>query len=81
MKQWVMAGLLILAIQCVLVVTVYWPQTVDRQAESMESFAGFNGASIDEIFVGDEYDNETLLKKVGIAGCCRSWKTCPPIPP
>ena len=65
MKQLVLAGLLILAIQCVLVVTVYWPQSADRQAESMETFAGFDGASIDEIFVGDEYDNETLLKKVG----------------
>ena len=65
MKPLVLAGLLILAIQCVLVVTVYWPQSADRQAESMETFAGFDGASIDEIFVGDEYDNETLLKKVG----------------
>ena len=65
MKQLLLAGLFILAIQCVLVAAVYWPQAVNRPAEQLQAFAGFDRASIDEIFVGDEYDNETLLKKVG----------------
>ena len=65
MKPSLLAGLLILAIQCVLVAAVYWPQAVNRPAERPEVFAGFDRSSIDEIFVGDEYDNETLLIKVG----------------
>jgi hypothetical protein len=65
MKQLLLAGLLILAIQCVLVAAVYWPQAVNPPAEALQAFASFDRASIDEIFVGDEYDNETLLKKVG----------------
>lgn len=65
MRPLLLAGLLILAIQCVLVAAVYWPHAVNPAAERAEIFAGFDRSGIDEIFVGDEYDNETLLMKVG----------------
>lgn len=65
MKQLLAAGLVILAIQGVLVAAVYWPQAPNRPAETLQPFAGFDRDSIDEIYVGDEYDNETLLMKVG----------------
>ncbi len=65
MKSLLLAGLLILAIQCALVAAVYWPQAANRPAARLEVFAAFEHSSIDEILVGDEHDNETLLVKVG----------------
>lgn len=59
------ALLLILLVQCVLVATVYWPQAGPQPKSAGESLAPFNLDLVDEIHVGDEYDNETVLQRIG----------------
>lgn len=56
--------LIVLLIQCALVAVVYWPGTPTSNAP-MEPMAPFEQDGIDEIFVGDEFDNETVLRRVG----------------
>jgi uncharacterized membrane protein len=56
--------LLILLIQCVLVAAVYWPVS-GEQEKSIEAMAPFDRNSVTEVYVGDEFDNETALKRVG----------------
>ena len=56
--------LLILLIQCVLVAAVYWPGAGARD-NAIEAMAPFDRNSITELYVGDEFDNETALEKVG----------------
>lgn len=65
MNRVVVSLLLILLIQCAMVITVYWPQTGATDKSPAESMAPFSRDLVDEIYVGDEYDNETLLHKVG----------------
>lgn len=64
MRRAIHAGLLILAIQGVLVATVYWRVPGTRE-QSTAPFAPFAAASVDEIRVGDEFDNETTLRRAG----------------
>jgi len=56
--------LLILAIQCALVATVYWPPA-EPGAATHPALLPFDPAQIDEIYVGDEFDNETVLARAG----------------
>ena len=56
--------LLLLVIQCVLVAAVYW-QVPGKQESAIEAMAPFDRDRITELYVGDEFDNETALKKVG----------------
>ena len=56
--------LLILLIQCVLVAAVYWPQA-RKHENALEAMAPFERNRVTELYVGDEFDNETVLKKVG----------------
>ena len=65
MKRTVLTLLLVLAIQCAMVAVVYWPRLTGPAQEALEPLAAFASASIDEIYVGDEYDNETMLRKTG----------------
>lgn len=65
MKRTVFTLLLVLAIQCAMVAVVYWPRLTGPAQEALEPLAAFASASIDEIYVGDEYDNETMLRKTG----------------
>ncbi len=65
MKHTLLPGLLILAIQCALVAVVYWPQAGGPTLAAGPALATFERDAVDEIYVGDEYDNETLLLKAG----------------
>jgi len=56
--------LLLLLIQCVLVAAVYWPGS-GKQGSAIEAMAPFDRYRVTELYVGDEFDNETALKKVG----------------
>jgi hypothetical protein len=56
--------LLILVIQCGLVLAVFWPGA-DSLRGLPEPMAPFDRDRIDGIYVGDEFDNETVLAKVG----------------
>jgi Domain of unknown function (DUF4340) len=60
-----LTGLLVLLIQCGLVAIVYWPQIDTRALTVKQPMAPFEPANIDRISIGDEYDNETLLRRSG----------------
>lgn len=64
MNRAVTSLLLVLIIQCGLVATVYWPNTTEDPS-AMQPMLPVERASISEILVGDEFDNETTLLKVG----------------
>ena len=55
----------LLLIQCALVAVVYWPQAAPSDRTQAVPMAPFDRDLVDEIFVGDEYDNETALLKAG----------------
>lgn len=64
MKRILISLLLILLIQCGLALTVYWPNGAGKSAP-LEPMLPFTREEINEIYVGDEFDNETALLKVG----------------
>ena len=64
MNRAVTSLLLVLIIQCGLVATVYWPNTTEDPSAT-QPMLPVERASISEILVGDEFDNETTLLKVG----------------
>jgi hypothetical protein len=57
--------LLVLLIQCGIVATVYWPQQAAVQASRQQPLLPSGPDIIDEIRIGDQYDNEATLTKVG----------------
>lgn len=64
MSRGLISLLLILAIQCGLVFTVYWPDT-DSEPPQAEPMTPFSQGEVTEVVVGDEFDNETTLLKIG----------------
>ena len=56
--------LLVLVIQCGLIAAVYWPGT-NRGYVPPTPMVPFDSERIDVIYVGDEFDNETVLSKIG----------------
>jgi hypothetical protein len=56
--------LFILAVQCGLAVVVLWPEADNDHARA-EPIAAFSRERVDAIYVGDEFDNETVLSRVG----------------
>jgi hypothetical protein len=56
--------LLVLVIQCGLVAAVYWPGS-NRGYVPPKPMVPFDHERIDVIYVGDEFDNETVLSKFG----------------
>ena len=64
MSRAVTTGLLIFLIQCGIIAAVYWPEQGLVQRPAAQSLVPVTPAIIDEIRVGDEYDNETTLTKV-----------------
>lgn len=55
----------VLLLQCALIATVYWPRTAETMQTQTAPMAPFKRDLVDEIYIGDEYDNETVLLKVG----------------
>ena len=64
MKRGLTPLLLILLIQSALVGVLYWPGETPGFARP-PPMAAFDRQQIDTIFVGDEFDNETVLTRVG----------------
>ena len=64
MKRTLASLLLILLIQCALVIAVYWPGAQQRES-TLEAMAPFDLDRVTELYVGDEFDNETALRKIG----------------
>ena len=56
--------LLLLALQCGLVLAVFWP-SLESQHTPRESLAPLALERVDVIHVGDEFDNETVLSRAG----------------
>jgi hypothetical protein len=48
-----------------MVTAVYWPQEHDLDAHALQPLAPFPRDDVDEIYVGDAYDNETVLRRNG----------------
>jgi hypothetical protein len=64
-NRWVVTLLLVLLIQFGIVAAVFWPHITTPAVDEPLSLAGFLDDSIDEIRIGDDYDNETVLVKTG----------------
>ncbi len=65
MNRLVTTLLLVLLIQCTIVATVYWPQPGPMQTPLQQPLVPWRPDIIDEIRIGDEYDNEATLVKKG----------------
>ena len=64
MNRWGKALLVLLLMQCAVVAAVFWPDTSQNRYEK-QTFAPFPVNAIDELRIGDEYDNEVVLKRLG----------------
>lgn len=66
MKRAITPLLLILLIQCILVAAVYWPRlTESEQATTANKLSRAQPGTINEIHIGDEYDNQAVLQRTG----------------
>ena len=57
--------LLVLLIQCGIVAIVFWPQQSPGTGATGPGLAPFSVDAIDELRIGDEFDNEAILVKSG----------------
>ena len=62
MSRWITALAVLLLLQCGLVAAVYW-QGENQKILDRQSLAYFPGKTIDEVRIGDEFDNEVILVK------------------
>ena len=65
MSHWVSALLLVMVIQCGIVTIVFWPESSSQQQYAAQAFAPFPVSAIDELRIGDEFDNEAVLVRSG----------------
>ena len=65
MNHWVSALLIVMAIQCGIVTIVFWPEPASQQQYATQAFAPFPVSAIDELRIGDEFDNEAVLVRSG----------------
>lgn len=65
MTRGIILLLLVLAIQCGLVATVFWPPPVETAGSVPAALLPFAVAQVDELRIGDEFDNEAVLLKSG----------------
>ena len=64
MNRKISSLLWVLALQCALALAVFWPSP-DGQRKAHEPLAPSPRERVDVIYVGDEFDNETVLARVG----------------
>ncbi|MEZ5570469.1 MAG: DUF4340 domain-containing protein [Halioglobus sp.] len=57
--------LLLMLIQCGLVAVVFWPQDQRAGETAPQTLIPFATATVDELRIGDDYDNEAVLVKSG----------------
>lgn len=65
MNRAVAALSLALVIQCGIVAAVFWPAGSRESATAATAFVPIDPATIDRVFIGDEYDNEAVLARTG----------------
>ena len=65
MNRTVTALLLVFLIQCGITAAVYWRTPGPVSPSMVQSLAPLDAGSIDEVRIGDNYDNETVLVKAG----------------
>lgn len=65
MNRALLALLALFIIQCGIVAFIYWPGGSAEQATATVPFAPFNPDTIDQLIIGDEYDNEVVLTRSG----------------
>lgn len=65
MNRWVSALLFALIIQCGITAVVYWPEQGSQNKYAKQAFAPFPVNAIDELRIGDEFDNEVVLVRSG----------------
>lgn len=66
MNRWVNTLLLLLVSQCALVAAIYWPAQNPGPLQQTElTLASFDPGMVDEIRIGDEFDNEVALIRSG----------------
>jgi uncharacterized protein DUF4340 len=63
-NRWGKILLVLLLIQCAVVAVVFWPENSQNRYKN-QTFAPFPVKAIDELRIGDEYDNEVVLKRSG----------------
>ncbi|MDG1944254.1 MAG: DUF4340 domain-containing protein [Halioglobus sp.] len=63
MNRIVTALLVVLLIQCGITAVVFWPQPKLAQITAAPALATFNSNAVDEIRIGDKYDNQAILVK------------------
>jgi hypothetical protein len=61
----VAALLLLLLLQGVILAAVLWPRLASEEGASMQFLAPFSADEVDELTIGDAFDNETVLIKSG----------------
>lgn len=57
--------LIVLLIQCVLIAALYWSETGIIEQNVRLPLSPFDPDSIDQLRIGDEYDNQAVLRKSG----------------
>jgi len=57
--------LLVLLIQCGITAVVFWPRQVPMSTRTEQALAPFSDSAIDEVRIGDEFDNEVILVRSG----------------
>jgi hypothetical protein len=57
--------LLVLLVQCLLVALLYRPGVATDRQQPVETLTDTAPRQVDEIHIGDEYDNEAVLRRVG----------------
>ena len=65
MNRSVTSLLLIFLIQCGIITAVYWPDQALLKQPTHQQLLSLSPQNIDEVRIGDEYDNEAVLKKIG----------------
>jgi len=57
--------LLVLLIQCGITAVVFWSRQVPMSTPTEQALAPFSDSAIDEVRIGDEFDNEVILVRSG----------------
>ena len=66
MNRSVTVLLLLLLIQCGIVVIAFWPAKNPVNGTPEQGLVPFSSGAVDELRIGDEFDNEAVLKKSGV---------------
>jgi len=64
-KRSVAVLLLILLVQCGITAAVFWPRQIPENTLTEQALAPFSASAIDEVQIGDEFDNHVVLRRSG----------------